>query len=276
MKLVRFTTDSGPHWGSLDGSRIRMAPPSIGSLEENLADLLQLSEILALEPTGPEISEVQLLAPLYCPPQFIGIGLNYRNHAIETGNPIPASPISFGFLQSSIIGPGESIVIPPNSSDVDWEAELGIVIGKPGRDISIANALDHVAGYVIVNDVSERQIQSSEGQWGRAKSFDSFKPVGPWIVTQSEVGDADNLKIGLTVNGIVKQSSSTSELIFGISELVSRLSYSTSLMTGSIISTGTPPGIGSSRKPPEFLKSGDIVEVTIEKIGSLTNPVVKL
>ena len=276
MKLVRFTTNSGPHWGSLDGSRIRVAPPSIGSLEENLADLLQLSEILAREPAGLEISEVQILTPLISPPQFIGIGLNYRNHAIETGNPIPTAPISFGFLQTSIIGPGDSIVIPPNSSDVDWEAELGIVIGKPGRDISIANALDHVAGYVIVNDVSERQVQSSEGQWGRAKSFDSFKPVGPWIVSQSELGDASDLKISLTVNGITKQSSSTSELIFGVSELVSRLSYSTSLMTGSIISTGTPPGIGSSRKPPEFLKSGDIVEVTIEKIGSLTNPVVKL
>ena len=214
-----------------------------------------------------------MLAPIQAPPQFIGVGLNYRDHAIEAGAPIPISPITFGFLRTAIIGPGDAIIIPPFSSKVDWEAELGIVIGKSGTDISVEDAMDHVAGYVIINDVSERQVQFDEGQWGRSKSFNSFKPLGPWIVTQDELGDASNLKIQLWVNGVLKQSSTTSELIFGVREIVSRLSTSVTLLSGSVISTGTPFGIGHSRVPPEYLKSGDEVSIAIEGLGTLVNPV---
>jgi len=205
---------------------------------------------------------------------LIGIGLNYRDHAIESGLPIPLAPITFALFTTSIIGSGETIIIPPGSIKVDWEAELGVVIGREGRNIPVESAMDHVAGYVVINDVSEREIQSAEGQWGRAKSFDTFKPMGPWLVTCDEVPEPGNLTIELRVNGTVKQSSSTRELIFGVPELVNRLSAYTTLKPGTVISTGTPPGVGQSRTPPEFLRAGDEVSVTVERVGTIINPVV--
>lgn len=241
---------------------------------EALADprLLQEADSTAEEPLA--MDSVQLLAPIPEPPQFLGVGLNYRDHARESGMDIPEQPVTFGFLRNSIVGEGETIRIPPFTSQVDWEAELGIVIGKGGCDIAIDKALDHVAGYTIVNDVSARDIQMSEGQWGRSKSFDSFKPMGPWVTTTDVLGDASGLKISLWVNGELKQSSTTSELIFTVPQLVSLLSQSTTLYPGAVISTGTPHGVGFSRTPPEFLKNSDIVEIEIEGIGRLTNPVV--
>ena len=238
MKLLSIMTQNGPRWGVLEQDRVRLAPQNSGPLQTYLGDLALISKILSTEPLGPKLSECKLLAPI-----------------------------------QAIIGPGDAIIIPPFSSKVDWEAELGIVIGKSGTDISVEDAMDHVAGYVIINDVSERQVQFDEGQWGRSKSFNSFKPLGPWIVTQDELGDASNLKIQLWVNGVLKQSSTTSELIFGVREIVSRLSTSVTLLSGSVISTGTPFGIGHSRVPPEYLKSGDEVSIAIEGLGTLVNPV---
>ncbi len=176
-------TQNGPRSGVLEQDRIRLAPQNSGPLQTHLGDLALISKTLLTEPLGPKFSECKVLAPIQAQPQFIGVGLNYRDHAIETGATIPISPIIFGVLQTAIIGPGDAVIIPPFSSKVDWEAELGIVIGKSGTDISVEDALDHVAGYVIINDVSERQVQFDEGQWGRSKSFNSFKPLGPWIVT---------------------------------------------------------------------------------------------
>lgn len=250
-----------------------MAPLNAGSLAAHLFDLESIDETLSKETLQLQLSDCKLLAPVNAPPQFIGVGLNYRDHAIEAGASVPISPVTFGFLQTAIIGPGDAIVIPPFASQVDWEAEFGIVIGKPGLDIKIEDALNHVAGYVIINDVSERKVQFDEGQWGRSKSFNSFKPMGPWIVTQDELGEASNLQIQLWVNGDLKQSSTTGELIFGVREIVSRLSSSVTLLSGSVISTGTPFGIGHSRTPPEYLKSGDEVKITISGLGTLVNPV---
>jgi 2-keto-4-pentenoate hydratase/2-oxohepta-3-ene-1,7-dioic acid hydratase in catechol pathway len=247
---------------------------SDGELRTALGDPGRLASIVSAPGTPVALSEVRMLAPIVDPPQFLGVGLNYRDHANESGMEIPSAPVTFGFLRTAIIGDGEAIRIPPFTDQVDWEAELGIVIGRAGCDIPVPEALAHVAGYTIVNDVSARDIQLAEGQWSRAKSFDTFKPMGPWIVTTDELGDAGDLRITLQVNGIEKQASTTSELIFSVPDLVSRLSRATTLLPGTVISTGTPHGVGFSRTPPEFLQPGDVVSIEIEGIGRLTNPVV--
>lgn len=239
-----------------------------------------LGDLSALEALAREasdtvaIDEAELTAPIDNPPQFLGIGLNYREHAAESGASVPTSPVSFPFFNSSIIGPGDPIRLPPFTREVDWEVELGVVIGKPALDVTVDDALDYVAGYVIVNDLSARDIQMGEGQWSRGKSFDTFKPMGPWITTVDELGAADDLDIKLWVNGVIKQSGHTSDLIFNVAQLVSHMSQSLTLGVGAVISTGTPSGVGFARKPPEYLRSGDTVTLEIQGIGRLTNPVV--
>ncbi len=273
MTLVaRFAAKRGPGWGLVEGDEILPVVEDV-SMSDAISDskLLREASQMTEEPLG--LGSVRLLAPVPEPPQFLGVGLNYRDHAAESGMEIPKQPVTFGFLRNSVIGDGDEITIPPFTTQVDWEAELGIVIGRGGCDIPEGNALDHIAGYTIVNDVSARDIQMSEGQWGRSKSFDSFKPMGPWITTTDVLGDASGLSISLWVNGEVKQSSTTSELIFSVPQLVSLLSRSTTLFPGAVISTGTPNGVGFSRTPPEYLKNGDVVEIEIEGIGRLTNPV---
>jgi 2,4-didehydro-3-deoxy-L-rhamnonate hydrolase len=274
MTLVaRFATEQGPDWGFVDEDKV-FPVGGKASMLDALADGDLLGELAGdRDGRSLDLGSTRLLAPIDDPPQFLGVGLNYRDHAAESGMEIPIEPVTFGFLRNSIIGDGETIKIPPFTNQVDWEAELGIVIGRGGCDIAKEDALGHVAGYTIVNDVSARDIQQSEGQWGRAKSFDSFKPMGPWIVTTDALGDASGLKISLWVNDELKQSSTTSELIFTVPELVSRLSRSTTLFPGAVISTGTPHGVGFSRTPPEFLKTDDVVAIEIEGIGRLTNPV---
>jgi len=271
--LARFRADRGSDdWGFVDhdvvypfGHRARLL--------EVLSNVKLLEELLHSKGEPVQLAAVRLLAPIPDPPQFVGIGLNYRDHAAEAGMDIPTEPVTFGFLRNSIVGDGEPIKVPSFTTQVDWEAELGIVIGQGGCDIPESEALRHVAGYTIVNDVSARDIQMSEGQWGRSKSFDSFKPMGPWIVTTERLGDASGLHVSLWVNDELKQSSNTSELIFPVPALVSRLSRATTLFPGTVISTGTPHGVGFSRQPPEFLKAGDVVSIEIEGIGRLTNPV---
>lgn len=273
MTLVaRFAAKSGPGWGIVEGDKILPVVEDV-SMSDAISDskLLHEASQMTEEPLG--LGSVRLLPPVPEPPQFLGVGLNYRDHAAESGMEIPEQPVTFAFLRNSVVGDGDEITIPPFTTQVDWEAELGIVIGRGGRDIPEGSALDHIAGYTIVNDVSARDIQMSEGQWGRSKSFDSFKPMGPWITTTDALGDASGLSISLWVNGEVKQSSTTSELIFSVPQLVSLLSRSTTLFPGAVISTGTPHGVGFSRTPPEYLKNGDVVEIEIEGIGRLSNPV---
>ena len=272
MRLARFNAGGSEGWGFVCGEQV--CPVKDGT---ELMDVLGDREALAAlyEAAAPEhlLSDVQLLAPVADPPQFLGIGLNYRLHAAETGAAIPESPICFPFFNSSIINPGDAIRLPPFTDKVDWEVELAVVIGKEACCVSEEDAVDYIAGYTIVNDVSARDIQMSEGQWSRAKSFDTFKPMGPWIVTADELGAAGDLDVKLWVNGEIKQDSETSDLIFDVPQLVSHMSQHLTLGVGAVISTGTPSGVGMARKPPEYLRPGDEVTLEIEGIGRLSNPV---
>lgn len=219
------------------------------------------------------LAEVRLLPPIAAPRKIICLGLNYRDHALETGQPIPEIPITFTKYSTCLVGSGADIVIPPEAGFVDYEAELAVVIGTGGRRIREEDAYRHVLGYTCLNDVSARQHQSAEGQWGRAKSFDTFGPVGPWIVTTDEVPDPHDLRISCVLNGEFVQDSRTSEMIFNIPHLIAWLSATSTLEPGDIIATGTPPGVGQARKPPLWLVDGDIVTIAIEGIGELTNHV---
>ncbi|MGA8182429.1 MAG: fumarylacetoacetate hydrolase family protein [Terriglobia bacterium] len=220
------------------------------------------------------LAKARLLAPIPKPGKITCVGMNYADHAREQGHEPPKSPIFFLKSGNTICGPGDAIHLPPNSSQVDYEAEFAVVIGKKGSRIPEEKAYDYVAGYMILHDVSARDLQFSDGQWYRGKSCDTFAPTGPWIVTRDEIKDPHNLRISLTLNGETMQDSNTSNLIFSVPYLVSYLSQSATWEVGDLISTGTPPGVGVFRKPPVFLKAGDTTSVTVEKLGTLTNPVV--
>jgi 2-keto-4-pentenoate hydratase/2-oxohepta-3-ene-1,7-dioic acid hydratase in catechol pathway len=221
-----------------------------------------------------DMGDVRLDAPLANPPRIFAIGLNYRQHAIESKMAFPEFPVVFFKLQTAIVGPGEAIVLPKNSSEPDYEAELAFVIGKGGFRIPASAWREHVYGYTIINDVSARDIQRSTSQWSLAKSFPTFCPMGPAIVSADEIADPHTLKIGLSIDGVVLQDSTTSELIFKIPDLIEYLSSITPLLPGDIVSTGTPSGVGMGRTPKRWLKAGESVTVRLEGLGSLTNPVV--
>ncbi|MGH9352801.1 MAG: fumarylacetoacetate hydrolase family protein [Terriglobia bacterium] len=220
------------------------------------------------------LDSVRLRAPIARPGKITCVGLNYADHALEQGIEPPSSPIFFLKSCNTICGPGDPVVLPPNSEQPDYEAEFAVVIGKPGHRIPEERAYEYIAGYMILHDVTARDMQHGDKQWFRGKSCDTFAPTGPWIVTKDEVPDPHNLRISLTLNGTTMQDSSTSNLIFKVPFLVSYLSQSVTWETGDLISTGTPPGVGVFRKPPVFLKPGDSMSVTVERLGTLTNPVV--
>lgn len=219
------------------------------------------------------LRKAKLLAPIARPRKITCIGLNYADHAREQGIEPPTAPIFFLKSHNTICGPGDPIKLPPNSSQVDYEAEFAVVIGKRGHRIPESDAHKYVAGYTILHDVSARDMQFGDKQWYRGKSCDTFAPTGPWIVTKDEIPDPDNLHISLTLNGETMQDSSTSNLVFKVPFLISYLSQSVTWEVGDLISTGTPPGVGVYRKPPVFLKAGDKVSVFVEGIGTLNNPV---
>jgi 2-keto-4-pentenoate hydratase/2-oxohepta-3-ene-1,7-dioic acid hydratase in catechol pathway len=218
--------------------------------------------------------QVKLHAPLPNPPRVFAIGLNYRDHATESGMAIPTTPVIFFKLTTSVIGPGEPIVLPKNSTEPDYEAEFAFVIGKGGYRIPASAWREHVYGYTIVNDVSARDVQFASTQWSMSKSFPTFCPLGPAIVTADEIADPHELAIGLTIDGVQLQNSNTRELVFKIPELIEYISSITPLLPGDVISTGTPPGVGLGRTPKRWLKPGETVTVTVEGLGSLTNPVI--
>jgi len=221
-----------------------------------------------------QLGEVRLHAPLSNPPRVFAIGLNYRDHAAESKMALPSAPVVFFKMQTAIIGPGDAIVLPKNSSEPDYEAELAFVIGKGGYRIPASAWREHVYGYTIVNDVSARDVQRATSQWSLAKSFPTFCPMGPAIVTADEIADPHELAISLNINGETLQNSNTRELIFKIPDLIAYISSITPLLPGDIVSTGTPFGVGMGRTPQRWLKPGETVTVTIEGLGSLTNPVV--
>lgn len=223
---------------------------------------------------GYKLDGVRLHAPLANPPRVFAIGLNYKDHATESKMELPKYPVVFFKMTTAIIGPGEKIVLPKNSSEPDYEAEMAFVIGKGGYRIPAAEWQEHVYGYTIVNDISARDIQLSTSQWSLSKSFPTFCPVGPAIVTADEIADPHALAIGLSINGEVLQNSNTRGLLFSIPELIEYISSITPLLPGDIVSTGTPPGVGMGRTPPRWLRAGDNVTVSVEGLGSLVNPVV--
>jgi 2-keto-4-pentenoate hydratase/2-oxohepta-3-ene-1,7-dioic acid hydratase in catechol pathway len=206
------------------------------------------------------------------PGKIICIGLNYADHAAEAGLPIPDEPICFAKWPTALIGDGEPIRLPSITSEVDYEAELAVVIGRAATDVAEADALEHVAGFACFNDVSARDLQRRDGQWSRSKSFDSFAPMGP-VVPVDAVGDPQTLAIRCEINGEVLQSGTTADMIFPVARLIAFLSQSATLRPGDVIATGTPAGIGLAKQPPRFLMPGDVVTVEIERIGRLTNPV---
>jgi 2-keto-4-pentenoate hydratase/2-oxohepta-3-ene-1,7-dioic acid hydratase in catechol pathway len=220
------------------------------------------------------LHEVTLLAPIVRPPKLFCVGLNYRDHAAESKLEIPGVPTIFNKLPNVVIGPGAPIVLPKNSQKPDYEAEFAFVIGKGGRHIAGGDWREHVAGYTIINDVSARDFQMATTQWLMGKTFDTFAPMGPWIVTADEIEDPHDLAISLEINGEQLQNSNTGELIFRIPELVQFLSSVVTLEPGDVVATGTPAGVGFARKPPRWLRAGDQVTIRVSGIGELSNPVI--
>jgi 2-keto-4-pentenoate hydratase/2-oxohepta-3-ene-1,7-dioic acid hydratase in catechol pathway len=248
---------------------------------KNLGKLASITTHLALEKKSwiPEnlflrLDSTRLRSPILQPPKIICVGRNYSEHARESGHAPPANPIFFSKPNSAICDPGRPIRLPSISQQVDYEAELAVVIGRRGYKIPVEKAHEYIAGYTLTNDVSARDMQEADGQWFRAKSCDTFAPLGPWIVTADEIDDAHHLRITLTLNGQVMQDSNTSNLIFKIPFLISYLSNSMTWEVGDILATGTPPGVGLHRTPPVFLKPGDTVSVSVQDVGTLKNTVV--
>ena len=281
MKLVTYTTSSNPHPtpGALIGEAevvdlTAFGHTSILAFIEAGAQALEDARANAGKLSRIPLSSVNLIAPIPRPPRIFAIGLNYQKHAAESNMQVQRVPTVFMKLSSSVVGPNHPIVLPKISSQPDYEAEFGVVIGKPGYQISAARAFDHVFGYTIVNDVSARDIQLATSQWTLGKSFPTFTPLGPAITTADEVPDPHALRISLTINGETLQDSNTSDLIFKIPALIEHLSHLTPLEAGDIISTGTPEGVGLGRKPQRCLKPNEEVIITIEKLGSLRNPTV--
>ena len=219
--------------------------------------------------------KVRIGACVSKPSKFIGIGLNFKDHAEEQNLPIPKEPIIFSKFTSCIVGPNDPIIVPKGSQHTDWEVELGFVIGKKALNVSVENALDYVLGFFLVNDVSERNFQKNKGlTWDKGKGFDTFGPIGPYIVTKDELPDFDKLNMFLDVNGERMQTGNTEKMIFGVKELVSYMSSCMSLHPGDICCTGTPPGVGENMKPPRFLKGGEEVVLGIDKLGHQKHSVV--
>ena len=278
MKLLRYEAPDSGNSGSkekpgmLDGAGVLrdlsgMADDIAGEtlLPENIerlrkTDPASLPEVEGTPRLGPCVGQVG---------KFICIGLNYSDHAKETGMSIPPEPIIFAKATSAICGPNDDVIIPRNSVKTDWEVELGVVIGKPAKYVDEASALEHVAGYCVINDVSEREFQiERSGQWIKGKSCDTFGPIGPWLVTPDEVGDPQNLDLWLEVDGKRYQNGNTSTMVYGVAHLIHYLSQFFTLHSGDIISTGTPPGVGMGQKPaPIYLRSGQKMSLEIEKLG---------
>jgi len=272
MKLVRFGEAGREKPGLIDAEgNIRDLSGYVLDLSGSELDPASLAALANVDPAGlPLAVGNPRIGPCVAGTgKFICIGLNYSDHAAETGATVPPEPIIFMKATSAIVGPDDDVVIPRGSTKPDWEVELAIVIGRKAKYVTEDEALDHVAGYCVSHDVSERAFQiERHGQWTKGKSCDTFGPIGPWLVTKDEVPDPQNLPLWLKVNGETMQNGSTRTMVYGVKYLVSYLSQFMSLHPGDIISTGTPPGVGMGMKPPRWLKAGDVVELGIEGLGT--------
>jgi 2-keto-4-pentenoate hydratase/2-oxohepta-3-ene-1,7-dioic acid hydratase in catechol pathway len=272
MKLVRYGALGQERAGAIgaDGT-LRDLSVLVGDIEPRLLSpaALQALSLLDIDRMPRVEGEPRLGCPLAAVGKIVCVGLNYADHARESGSAIPKEPILFLKANGSLSGPNDDVIIPRGSAKTDWEVELGVVIGSSARYVGIEHAMQHVAGYVVVNDVSEREYQLERGgQWDKGKGCDSFSPIGPWLVTRDEVADPHQLGLWLEVNGRRVQDSSTEQLIFNVPTLVSYISHFMTLHPGDVICTGTPPGVGLGQKPtPWYLKSGDVMRLGIDGLG---------
>ncbi|WP_424985322.1 fumarylacetoacetate hydrolase family protein [Microbulbifer sp. S227A] len=278
MKLVRYGAPGAEKPGLIDGDgTLRDLSGKVADIAGAALDDATLDQLRALDAANlPVVEGNPRLGPCVGDiGKFLCIGLNYSDHAAETGADIPEHPILFFKANSAVVGPNDTVSMPRGSTHTDWEVELGVVIGKTAKYVSAADALDHVAGYCVVNDVSERYFQTQlTGQWTKGKSCDTFGPTGPWLVTRDEVPDPQKLDMWLDVNGKRMQTGNTSTMIFTVAEIIEHLSGLMTLHPGDVISTGTPPGVGMGMKPePVYLKSGDRMDVWIEGLGQQTQTV---
>lgn len=271
MKLLRFGPMGQEKPGLMDvGGRVRDLSGKVEDFAGNTVSIEALDAIRAIDTESlPVVEDPGRIGPcLASVPNFYCIGLNYALHAKESGATPPAEPIIFSKATSALSGPYDPVIIPRNSVKTDWEVELGVVIGKTALYVSEEDALDHVAGYCTINDVSEREFQIERlGQWIKGKSAPSFGPIGPWLVTADEVGDPQSLRVSLDLNGQTVQDSNTSDMIFTVRQIISYMSQFMELRPGDIIATGTPSGVGLGMKPPQYLNPGDVMEVEVEGLG---------
>ncbi len=278
MKLLRYGPAGQEKPGLVDADgKIRDLSAHIADVTGAVLGPASLARLAALDPRSlPLVEGNPRLGPCVGNiPKLPCVGLNYYDHAAETGNPVPSEPILFMKATSSIVGPNDNVMIPRGSEKTDWEVELGIVIGSTARYVPIEHSLEHVAGYCVVNDVSERAYQMERGgQWTKGKSADTFAPIGPWLVTRDEVPDPQALDMFLDVNGKRCQTGNTKTMIFAVAHLVSYISHFMTLMPGDVIPTGTPPGVGLGMKPPVFLKAGDVMHLGITGLGEQRQKVV--
>jgi 2-keto-4-pentenoate hydratase/2-oxohepta-3-ene-1,7-dioic acid hydratase in catechol pathway len=286
MRLATIQTKAGPRPAIYQAGKYVDVHATDEGLPTTLRGILEggtpvLQAIAAVAQRAASVrypeSAVKLLPPIPDPPKILCIGLNYRDHAEETGAPIPRDPVLFSKFTTALIGPEEPIVLPSVSQKVDYEAELVLVIGKKGRHITREKASGYLAGFMVGHDVSARdwQLEKDGKQWLAGKTFDTFAPTGPWLVTPDEVGDPHELGIRLRLNGQTMQDSNTRQMIFRADDLIAYISQVVTLLPGDLIFTGTPPGVGVARKPPVWMKDGDIAEVEIDHLGVLRNPVVQ-
>lgn len=280
MKLVTYGESGQERIGAVVGDEIvdlRSADESLpgtvlGVLEADAVEAVSRAVVSGAGERTP-LDGARLASPIPRPPKIVCVGLNYLDHATEQNTPLPEHPLLFSKATSSVVGPYDDVVLPAESEQVDYEVELAVVIGRTATAVSEADAYDYIAGYTVANDVSARDIQFRQQQWHQGKSYDTFCPMGPWLVTKDEIPDPNSLAVKLTLNGTVLQDSNTDNLIFNVPTLVSRISSAMTLLPGDVISTGTPAGVGVFRDPKILLKAGDYMETWVEGIGTLKNHV---
>ncbi len=280
MKLVRYGPAGKEKPGLIDADgKLRDLSKKVKDIDAETLAPAKLKELAKLDARRLPLvkGRPRLGACVAAPSKFVAIGLNYADHAAEAGMPIPEHPVVFYKSPTCIVGPNDAIMLPPGSTSTDWEVELGIVIGKTARHVAEKDAVKYVAGYCVINDVSEReyQLKRSGTQWSKGKGCDTFGPLGPWLVTTDEVRDPQNLDMWLDVNGVKKQRGNTKTMIFGVAALVADVSRYMTLVPGDVITTGTPPGVGMGMKPtPQYLKAGDVVTLGIQGLGEQRQKVV--
>jgi 2-keto-4-pentenoate hydratase/2-oxohepta-3-ene-1,7-dioic acid hydratase in catechol pathway len=280
MKLVRYGPPGKEKPGLIDAEgKLRDLSRKVKDIDGTTLAPAKLRELRKLDPKKlPAVTGRPRLGPCVAtPPKFIAIGLNYVDHAKESGNPIPEHPVVFFKAETCVVGANDNIMLPPDSTHTDWEVELGVVIGRTARHVPLEDAMKHVAGYCVINDVSERDYQLKKGasQWSKGKGCDTFGPLGPWLVTADEIKDPQKLDMWLAVNGVRRQTGNTRTMIFGVAALIADLSKYMTLLPGDVITTGTPPGVGMGMKPePQYLKAGDVVTLGIAGLGEQRQTVI--